>query len=148
MVIPPARSGVPMPNFTATQELFRADGLTLNSNSDTVTANITNQVNGATGGLIDVSSVANGLLVVNVTNAPTGTTPGLAVFFDVRDAYGNWCLTSNATAISGAVLNFAATVYGQISNGYNLTYAGRIRWVVTGTASPTFSGVSFSLFGR
>ncbi|GAB2695952.1 hypothetical protein [Kitasatospora kifunensis] len=148
MPIPPPRAGVPMPNFTATQELFRADGLTLNGNSDTVTANVKNQVNNATGGLIDVSSVANGLLVVNVANAPSGSSPGLAVFFDVQDAYGNWCLTSNPTAISGAVLNFAAVVYGQISTGYNLTYAGRIRWVVTGTGGPMFSGVSFSLFGR
>lgn len=148
MAIPPARSGVPMPNFTATQELFRADGLTLNSNSDTVTANVKNQVNGATGGLIDVSSVSNGLLVVNVVNAPTGSSPGLAVFFDVQDAFGNWYLVSNPTAISGAVLNFAATVAGNISTGYGLTYSGRIRWVVTGTGTPTFSGVSFSLFGR
>lgn len=148
MPIPPPRAGVPLPYYTPNQELFRADGLTLNSNSDTVTANVKNQMNNATGGFIDVSSVANGLLVVNVANAPTGSSPGLAVFFDTQDAYGNWCLTSNATAISGAVLNFAATVYGQISNGYNLTYAGRIRWVVTGTGTPTFSGVSFSLFGR
>jgi hypothetical protein len=147
MAIPPARSGVSMPHFTPSQELFRADGLTLNSSSDTVTANVTNQVNGATGGLIDVSSVSNGLLVVNV-NAASGTTPGLAVFFDVQDAYGHWCLVSNSTAISGAVLNTAGTVYGQISNGYNLTYAGRIRWTITGTGSPTFSGVSFSLYGR
>jgi hypothetical protein len=148
MAIPPPRAGVPMPTFTATQELFRADNLTLTGTSDTVTANVKNQVNNQTGGYVDVSSVANGLLVVNVANAPTGSSPGLAVFFDVQDAYGNWCLTSNATAISGAVLNFAATVYGQISNGYNLTYAGRIRWVVTGTSTPTFTGVSFSLFGR
>lgn len=146
--MPPARAGVPMPNFTATQELFRADGLTLNSNSDSVTANITNQVNGAVGGLIDVSSVSNGLLVVNVANAPTGTSPNLAVFFDVRDAFGNWILTSNPTAISGAALGFAGTVAGNISTGYGLTYNGRIRWTVTGTGSPTFTGVSFSLYGR
>lgn len=148
MPIPPPRAGVALPHFVPTQELFRADGLTLTGTSNTVTANVTNQVNGSTGGLIDVSSVANGLLVVNVANAPTGTTPGLAVFFDVQDAFGNWCLVSNATAISGAVLNSSGTVYGQISNGYNLPYAGRIRWVVTGTATPTFSGVSFSLYGR
>ncbi|MFE2407117.1 hypothetical protein ACFXDE_02100 [Kitasatospora sp. NPDC059408] len=146
--MPPARAGVPYPNFTATQELFRADGLTLSGNSDTVTANITNQVNSATGGLIDVSSVSNGLLVVNVANAPTGTSPGLAVFFDVRDAFGNWVLTSNNIAISGVVLGFAGTVAGNISTGYNLAYSGRIRWTITGTGSPTFSGVSFSLFGR
>lgn len=144
--MPAARAGVPEPSFTAAQELFRADGLTLNSNSDIVTANVVNQVTGKTG-VIDVSSVANGLLVVSVAGV-SGTTPGLAVFFDVQDAFGNWALVSNATAISGAVLNSTGTVYGQISNGYTLTYNGRIRWTVTGTASPTFSGVTFSLFGR
>jgi hypothetical protein len=145
---PPVRAGVPLPNFVATQELFRADGLTLNSNSDTVTSNVKNQLNNQTSGYIDVSSVSNGLLVVTVANAPTGTNPALAVFFDVVDAYGNWWLTSNATAISGAALQFAGTVAGNISTGYNLTYSGRIRWTITGTASPTFTGVSFSLFGR
>lgn len=144
--MPPARAGVPEPGFTATQELFRASLLTLSASSDTVTANVTNQVNGAAGGVIDVSSVSNGLLVVGVT-AVSGTTPELAVFFDVQDAYGNWCLVSNATAISGATLGFPGVVYGNISSGYNLTYNGRIRWVLTGT-SPLFSGVSFSLFGR
>lgn len=143
----PARAGVPEPTFTATQELFRADGLTLTSGtSDTVTANVVNQVTGKAG-VIDVSSVANGLLVVNVLGV-SGTSPGLAVFFDVQDAYSNWVLVSNSTAISGAVLNSTGTVYGNISSGYNLTFNGRIRWTVTGTGSPTFSGVSFSLFGR
>lgn len=144
--MPPARSGVPMPNFTYTQELFRADGLTLSASSDTVTANVTNQVNNVPGGVIDVSPVSNGLLIVNVRGI-SGTTPGLAVFFDAADYFGNWCLVSNATAISGAVLNSTGTVYGQISSGYNLTYSGRIRWTVTGT-TPSFTGVSFSLFGR
>lgn len=143
--MPPARAGVPEPTFTATQELFRADGLTLNSNSNTVTANVVNQVTG-TSGVIDVSSVANGLLVVNVLGI-SGTSPGLAVFFDVQDAYGNWALVSNSTSISGAVLTSTGTVYGNINNGYTLTYSGRIRWTVSGT-SPSFTGVSFSLFGR
>lgn len=147
MPIPPPRAGVAAPVITAAQELFRADGLTLSSSSDTVTANTRNQANGQSGGLIDVSAVSNGLLVVNVAGV-TGSTPGLAVFFDVRDAYGNWCLVSNATAISGAVLNSTGTVWGNISNGYVLPYAGRIRWTVTGTAGPSFTGVSFSLFGR
>jgi len=144
--MPPARAGVPEPGFTATQELFRACELTLAASSDTVTADITNQVSQAGGGVVDVSSVSNGLLVVGVA-AVSGTTPELAVFFDVEDAYGNWCLVSNATAISGATLGFPGTVYGNISDGYSLTYNGRIRWVLTGT-SPVFSGVSFSLFGR
>lgn len=147
--MPPARATQPFGSLTATQELFRADGLTLNSNTDSVTAGIPNQVTGPENigaGLVDVSGVSNGLLVVSVRGV-TGTTPGLAVFFDVQDAYGNWCLVSNSTAISGAVLNSTGTVYGQISNGYTMTYTGRIRWTVTGT-TPAFTGVSFSLYGR
>lgn len=128
-------------------ELFRASGLTLNSNSDTVTAGITNAVNGSAAGTIDISRISNGLLVVSTANAPTGTTPTLAVFFDVKDAFGNWCLVSNATAISGATLGSSGTVYGNIGNGYQLTDVGRIRWVLTGT-TPAFTGVSFSLYGR
>jgi hypothetical protein len=146
--IPPARSAVPAPFFTPTQELFRADGLTLPSGtSDTVTAGTRNQVNNSTSGQIDVSSISNGLLVVSVAGV-SGTGPGLAVFFDVKDAFGNWCLVSNATAISGAVLNSTGTVYGNISSGYSLTQVGRIRWTVTGTGSPSFTGVSLSLYGR
>lgn len=131
-----------------TNELFRASGLTLNSNSDTVTAGTTNLLDGSTTGLINISKISNGLLVVSTANAPTGTTPALAVFFDVKDALGNWCLVSNATAISGATLGSSGTTYGNISTGYQLTDFGRIRWVVTGTGSPTFTGISFSLYGR
>jgi hypothetical protein len=133
---------------TASNELFRASGLTLNSNTDTVTAGTLNALNGSTAGTIDLSRISNGLLVVNVANAPGGTTPGLAVFVDCKDAFGNWCLISNSTAISGAVLNSSGTVYGNISASYQPTDVGRIRWVVTGTGSPSFSGVSFSLYGR
>lgn len=129
-------------------ELFRASGLTLNSNSDTVTAGTVNLVNGSAAGTIDISRITNGLLVVSTANAPTGSTPALAVFFDVKDAFGNWCLVSNATAISGATLGSSGTTYGNIGNGYQLTDVGRIRWVVTGTSSPTFTGISFSLYGR
>ncbi|MCX4750906.1 hypothetical protein OG455_41230 [Kitasatospora sp. NBC_01287] len=143
----PTRATAPFTTLASTQELFRADGLTLNSNSDTVTANVKNQLTNQVGGVIDVSAVSNGLLIVNVGSV-AGSSPGLAVFFDVQDAFGNWVLTSNPTAISGVVLGFATPVWGNISTGYNLTLNGRIRWVVTGTGSPVFSGVSFSLFGR
>lgn len=145
--MPPARGNVPFAQFTASQELFRAGGLTLNSNSDTVTANVTNLVNNQTGGVIDVSSVSNGLLVVSA-NGVSGTGPGLAIFFDVQDYFGNWVQTSSATSIGGVVLNSTGFTYGVINNGYSLPYNGRIRWTVTGTGSPAFTGVTFSLFGR
>lgn len=148
-MLPPVRATAPFTTLATTQELFRADGLNLTTSSDTVTLNVKNQANNQLGGLIDTSTVSNGLLVVTV-GAVTGTgPPGLAVFFDVQDAYGNWWLTSNPTAISGTVLSFANTpVAGNISTGYCLTNVGRIRWTITGGGSPTFSGVSFSLFGR
>lgn len=129
-----------------TYELFRASGLTLNSSSNTVTAGTVNAITG-TAGAINTSYITNGLLVVSVSGV-SGTTPGLAVFVDVQDGLGNWCLVSNATAISGAVLNSTGTVYGNITSGYQLTTLARIRWTITGTLTPTFTGVSFSLFGR
>jgi hypothetical protein len=135
----------PSPASSATQELFRATGLTLNASSDIVTANTVNQATGKTG-VIDVSAVQNGLLVVSVASV-SGTTPGLAVFFDCQDAAGNWVQTSAPTSIGGVVLNASGYTYGVINNGYRLTHKGRIRWTVTGTGSPTFNGVTFSLFG-
>jgi hypothetical protein len=128
-------------------ELFRATGLTLNSSTDSNTAGITNGTTGQTGP-IDISRVSSGLLVVTVANAPTGTSPSLAVFFEVADAYGTYVQTSSATSIGGALLTSTGFTYGLINNGYVLTNQGRIRWVVGGTSTPTFTGVSFSIHGR
>jgi hypothetical protein len=128
-------------------ELFRATGLTLNSSTDSNTALITNDTTGRTGA-IDISRVSSGLLVVTVANAPTGSSPTLAVFFEVADAYGTYVQTSSATSIGGALLTSTGFTYGLINNGYVLTNQGRIRWVVGGTSTPTFTGVSFSIHGR
>lgn len=127
-----------------TAELFRASGLTLNSSTDTVTAGTVNAVTGLAG-VIDVSQIANGLLVVSV-GVPTGSSPQLGVFVDVQDGLGNWVLVSNAAGISGALLGFSGVVYGNISNGYQLTSKARIRWTVSAGAS--FPSVSLSLWGR
>ncbi|WP_033307340.1 hypothetical protein RFN58_06835 [Streptomyces iakyrus] len=128
-------------------ELFKATGLTLNSSTNSVTAGTVNATTGRTGA-IDVSRISNGLLIVTVADAPTGTDPTLAVFFDVLDATGGtWVQTSSATSIGGALLTSSGYTYGQISNGYTLTNLGRIRWELTGT-TPSFTGVSFSIHGR
>lgn len=128
-------------------EIFRASGLTLNSNTNSVTANITNATTGRTGA-IDVSRISNGLLIVTVANAPTGTSPTLAVFFDVLDATETtWVQTSPATSIGGSLLTSSGYTYGVINNGYVLGNSGRIRWEVGGT-TPSFTGVSFSIHGR
>lgn len=128
-------------------ELFRATGLTLNSSTNHVTASVTNATTGRTGA-IDISRISNGLLVASFGNAPTGTNPTAAIFFDVADAFGNWVQTSPATSIGGVVVSAAGTTYGVINNGYQMTNLGRIRWTIGGTDTPTFTGVSFSIHGR
>ena len=144
--MPPALSGVPMPNFTATQELFRADGLVITAAGNTVTGTTTNQVNGVTTGIINVQQVANGLLIVNVSAITGSSTPTLAVFFDVQDAYGNWVTVSNATSIGGTAITATGTVAGPLSANTVAAYNGRISWTVSGT-TPSFTA-SFDVFGR
>ncbi|MDX3515883.1 hypothetical protein PV755_44500 [Streptomyces caniscabiei] len=128
-------------------ELFKATGLTVNSSTDHVTAGVTNATTGRTGA-IDISRVSNGLLVAGFANAPTGTNPTVALFFDVQDAFGNWVQTSPATSIGGVVVSAAGTTYGVINNGYQMTNLGRIRWTIGGTDTPSFTGVSLSVHGR
>ncbi|MER5559702.1 hypothetical protein ABT071_13960 [Streptomyces sp. NPDC002506] len=128
-------------------ELFRASGLTLNSNTDHITAGVVNAVTGRAG-VIDISRISNGLLVVNVANAPSGTNPTLTVLVDCADAFGNWVLVSNAAGISGSSIGTSGFTYGNLTSGYQLTDTARIRWTVGGTGSPSFTGVSLSLYGR
>lgn len=128
-------------------EIFRATGLTLNSSTNHISAGVTNDTTGRTGA-IDISRIANGLLVVTIANAPTGTNPSLAIFFDVADAYGTYVQTSPATSIGGVAVTASGNTYGVINNGYQMTNLGRIRWTVSGTDTPTFTGVSFSIHGR
>lgn len=128
-------------------EIFRATGLTLNSSTNHISAGTVNATNGHTGA-IDISRIANGLMVVTTANAPTGTNPTLAIFFDVADAYGSYVQTSPATSIGGVAVTAAGITYGVINNGYQMTNLGRIRWTVGGTDTPTFTGVSISIHGR
>jgi hypothetical protein len=144
--MPPALSGVPMPNFIPSQELFRADGLVLTAAGNTVAATTPNQVNGVTTGVINVQQVSNGLLIVSTTAVSGSGTPTLAVFFDVSDAYGNWVTVSNATSIGGTAITGTGVVSGVITATSIAAYNGRIRWTVTGT-TPSFT-CSFDLFGR
>jgi hypothetical protein len=96
-------------------------------------------------GVLDTSSVANGILSVFVTGV-TGTTPSITVYFDVQDAAGYWLTTQTLTAITSGP-NFTFASIGPGSGGYILTGKGRVRWVVTGT-NPSFTGVTISLIGR
>ena len=94
-----------------------------------------------------MSSVANGVLIVNV-GAVSGTgTSMLALFFDAGDAFGNWVQVSAATSFNGAGITAAGLYTGNVSTGDILAFNGRIRWTVTGT-TPSFTGVSFNIYGR
>ena len=135
-----------MPNFIASQELFRADGLVITANGNTVTGTTTNQVNGVTTGIINVQQAANGTLIVNVSAITGSSTPTLAVFFDIQDSFGNWVLVSNATSIGGTAITGTGVVSGPLSATNIAAFNGRIRWTVSGT-TPSFT-VSFDIFGR
>lgn len=146
MVMPPALSGVPVPNFIASQELFRTDGLVITTGGNTVTGTVPNQVNGVTTGIINMQQAGNGLLIVSVSAVSGSGTPTLAVFFDVQDSYGNWVSVSNATSIGGTAITGTGTVAGNISATSIAAYNGRIRWTVSGS-TPSFT-CSLDLFGR
>lgn len=150
---PPQRridvAAISSPYNTIAQELFRADGLTISSNSDTVTLGTKNQAQGALGnGYVDVSAVQGGLLIVSVASA-TGTSPTLAMFFDVQDYYGNWVQVSNTatTGLTTVAITGAGVYAGNITAGPVLPLNGRIRWTIGGT-TPQFNSVSLNLFGR
>ncbi|MBV6697444.1 hypothetical protein KV557_09940 [Kitasatospora aureofaciens] len=96
-------------------------------------------------GALNTSGIAAALLSVFVAGA-TGTTPSLAVYFDVQDAAGQWITTATLTAITSGP-NFAFAEIGPGSGGYLITGTGRVRWVVSGT-TPSFTGVTMSLIGR
>lgn len=96
-------------------------------------------------GALNTSGIASGLLSVFVAGA-TGTSPSLAVYYDVQDAEGQWLTTGTLTPITSGP-NFAFAELGPGSGGYLITGTGRIRWVVTGT-TPNFTGVTISLIGR
>jgi hypothetical protein len=137
---------VPEVRYTSTRELFRADGLVITAGGNTVTGTTANQVNGVTTGIIDVSGVAAGLLIINVSAVSGTSTPTLAVFFDVQDYYGNWSLVSNSTSVGGTAITATGVVSGVISANTVAAFNGRIRWTVSGT-TPSFT-CSFDLFGR
>jgi hypothetical protein len=91
------------------------------------------------------------LSVLAYVTTVTGTTPALNVQLDVFDDLGNLvlqvgklaaALTTSGTSGMFSVGKHAGT--GQVV----LPAWGRISWTVGGTASPTFTGVEISVFGR
>jgi hypothetical protein len=148
--MPPARATVPYGSLTATIELFRADGLTLDSDSDTVTAEVANQLLGLENigtGLVDLSATGNGLLIVHAGGV-SGTDPVLNFFLDVQDAYGNWAPSFEPEdgLFGSPGITEAGTYAAALSAAVIAALTGRLAWTVSSGAS--FSGVSLDVYGR
>lgn len=90
-------------------------------------------------GPFDVSNCVEGLLVIDIT-AVSGTTPTINFFFETLDFQsGKYVAVPSAGTI--AQQTGVATIVAAITNfGENV----RLRYVIGGTASPTFTlGASF-----
>lgn len=157
--MPPSRSTAAFGSLLASQELFRADGLSISANGDTVSASVVNQVlgpvNNGSGpsnlgpGLIDVSAIGQGLLIVNVANAPAGTSPTLNFQLMVQDAYGHYAaVTVQTGGIFGSTpITAAGTYAAALSSAVIAAYTAKLAWTAGGT-SPSFTGVSINVYGR
>lgn len=95
---------------------------------------------------IDIDGV--GVLMVSARiGAPTGTNPTISFYLDVKDAVGNWLQVLALTQLTAASYTYAGVGPGT-ATPYPLTAVARIRWVIGGTASPTFPAVALALAGR
>lgn len=98
----------------------------------------------------NMSVVTDVLLSVMATGV-SGTTPTLDVYFEMQDAAGNWIQVLHPTQITAALTNpviAQAGLHMATTSAWVLTNAGRIRWTVGGTGSPSITGVSICLHGR
>lgn len=98
---------------------------------------------------ISLLHVADLWLAVSLGAAPTGTTPTLDVQIDVQDADGNWFpQVAKVTQLTASVTSSSVSAGLHVGTGLVLPHWCRLTWAVGGTASPTFSKVSMSLYGR
>lgn len=99
----------------------------------------------------DLQTVSNVLVIARIA-ASSGSSPTLDVYLDFADTFGGWLpqafkigsqLTTGPNYTSAAAgLNIAST------GSTCLPQSGRLSWVVTGTGSPTFTGVQLVVIGR
>ena len=139
-----------MSNFQPVSKLLwtlagSGEGTTITANGDSTTG-------AGPDTFIDIRDVTDLALIVNIANAPTGTSPTLMVQVDMQDAAGNWVsqvlkLAANITA-SGTYVVYGGLHGGSASAYVVLTGKARVKWTIGGTGSPTFSGASISLYGR
>jgi hypothetical protein len=95
---------------------------------------------------IDISMISVVLGTVKV-GAPSGTNPTLDVYFEVKDALGNYLPVITFTQQTGNSLTYATAGPGT-ANVYPLTKYARFRWTLGGTAGPGFANAALALAGR
>jgi hypothetical protein len=103
---------------------------------------------------INLISVNDVWLAVNVAGTPTGTTPTLDVALDVQDADGNWypavAKITQLTTTAGRGSAFAGLHMPNVAStsaAFVLPAFGRITWTLAGT-SPVYPQTSIALIGR
>jgi hypothetical protein len=116
---------LPVSNFRVTPNAYEQVIL----NNATITANGNKTVTGQVNRQID--------LFVNVTIAPTGTTPGLQ--FTLQEVDPGNLITPVGSSIVGTTI--IATGTQTLSLIFTTSNAVKVSWVITGTSSPTFTGV-------
>lgn len=81
-------------------------------------------------------------MVWEVTGAVAGTNPTLDLYLEALQPSGNWLQLSHMPQL------VATTGTTPLSNtDLNMMFPNiRVRWVIGGTASPSFAGVYFDLY--
>jgi hypothetical protein len=117
--------------------------VTLDPNVQTVHANATVTASGSTttAAVLGTSQV---LLIINITNAPTGTLPTLQFSIvevdpvDLTTPIGTSTVSNSFTAAGYQVLSLQSTQSG----------AFKVSWTIGGSGGPSFSGVNVSVSGK
>lgn len=107
-----------------------------------VNTNLT--ASGNSGDLPSLSRDMNPVVVYNVevTGSVSGTSPTLDIYIEAKEPSGNYATLQHLTQITATT--GTTPVRGSISNVLEDTI--RVRWVVGGSASPTFNGCYIDLY--
>lgn len=94
--------------------------------------------------VIDVGAASHIVLIVNILNAPTGTSPTLT--FTLADVDPIDQITMVGNSVSSSTLSSVAATIIELDNCKSNIV--RISWTLGGTSSPTFTGVNITLVNK
>jgi hypothetical protein len=95
----------------------------------------------------DFSDVDELSIGVNATGQ-SGTTPTLDVYLDLKGPDGIYYQVAHLTQLTSSTLQAIASIGDGLANNYSLTSTGRLRWVIGGSGSPQFTGLTMWVTGR